>query len=148
MPRAQKSQTQEPAPKLPDYGPNSAQPRKASPKAEWMSFVPCELKETQKPDFVRWFQTSERTVQDSLSDALGEGLKFALTYDVRNQCIVASLSGRPSPARDYDWNATLTGRGGTISEAMAVVFYKHLVILEGDWFECLNNKPSGNFSFG
>jgi len=84
-----------------------------------------------------------------LSDAIGEGLKFALSYDIRNQCFVASLSGRPSPTEDYDWNATLTGRGGTIPESMAVLFYKHVVLLGGDWFDCLNTKPTKNgFSFG
>jgi hypothetical protein len=147
MPRAKQSPvvTQE---KKPDYGPNSVQPRKSSPKAEWMSFVPCELREADKPAFLLWYGGDDRVIFRLLDECIAEGLKFALTFDVRNNCYVASISGRPSPTLDWDWNATLTGRGGTIPEAMAVLFYKHTVLLSGDWFERLNNKPSGQFTFG
>ena len=147
MPRG-RTRTPKPEPKLPDYGPESPQPRKSSPKAEWMSFVPCELREADKPAFLLWYGGDDRVIFRLLDDAIGEGLKFALTFDIRNNCYVASISGRPSPTQDYDWNATLTGRGGTIPESMAVLFYKHIVLLEGDWFERLNSKPSGQFTFG
>lgn len=147
MPRGKKETPATPE-KTPDYGPGSLQPRKSSPKAEWMSFVPCELKEGDKPAFLLWYGGDDRMIFGQLDSAIGEGLKFALSFDIRNNCYVASLSGRPSPTQDYDWNATLTGRGGTIPEAMGVLFYKHVVLLEGDWFDRLNNKPSGQFTFG
>lgn len=147
MPRAKQPLAEQPK-KQPDFGPTSNQPRRSSPKAEWMSFVPCELREADKPAFLLWYAGDDRVIFGLLDEAIGEGLKFAITFDIRNHCYVSSLSGRPSPTQDYDWNATLTGRGSTIPEAMAVLFYKHTVIMEGDWFDRLNNKPSGQFTFG
>jgi len=143
MPRAKSSPV-----KKSSFGPSSAQPARASSEADWMSFVPCELDVSQREEFTVWQADNVTAMWVELDDAIGKGWKHSLTYDAQNECYVASLSGRPSITADYDWLCTLTGRGGSMNEAIAVLVYKHVVLLRHDWYECVNTPRRSKRQFG
>lgn len=142
MPRANKSQSSGKSEKV------RSQPRKSDKSDEWAGFVPLDLSQEGKADFLGWFEQDTTMVWRMIEDALAEGLKFSLSYDLANQCFVASLSGRPDVGGVIEFNAILTARSGESWEAIALVVYKHVVLLKGEWWAQLNQPKQNRMSFG
>lgn len=142
MPRGSKPSVSPETPRKPN------QPRKSATKDEWAGFVPCDLLADDKEQFDAWLLKMSEYVWTELQDALGSGLKFSLSYDATNECYVASLSGRPDPAGEHEFNAVLTARSGTDGDAIALLVYKHESLLEGDWWTALNRPKVNRRTWG
>lgn len=144
MPRGKKSE-------LSDVTGNAKarlQLRRAESKDEWAGFVPCEVSTAEKPAFDAWYAADEAYPWGLVANALFEGLKLSVSFDKANDCYIASLSGRPDRTGSQAWNAVLTARAGDFNAAVALVMYKHEVILGGDWWLALNTPRQTRMQFG
>lgn len=142
MPRASKS------PSINDRPKQRTQPRKADTKDEWAGFVPCELGVDHKDAFDEWLGEAGSLVWADVVDALGTGMKLSVTYDAPNQCFIASFSGRPDIVGEHEFNAVLSARAGTIDDAIALLVYKHVAVLQGDWWAALNTPKANKRAWG
>jgi hypothetical protein len=97
----------------------------------WKGFVTCELNEQQK--------LAVKVMRDKALDQVWAGFlglatemyKLSMSYDTYHDAYVASATGKDP--KSVNAGLTLTGRGGTLEGAVAAFWYKHDVVLEGDW---------------
>lgn len=105
--------------------------KKSEPKQErvWHGFVRCELTEKEKADFKAWdvgFDEAFAELAELLPD-----YKLSLSYNKANQCYVASLTGTSPDHVNQGW--CLSAFAGTLDNAVRVLWFKHLCVLQNDW---------------
>ena len=122
--------------------------RRAQKDDQWGGFVQVSIDEAHRDGFDLWASEMGGRVYAELTDALGTGLKFTLSYDGANQCHIASLTGRPDIAGERDFTCCLSARAGTFEDAIAVLMYKHTALLHFDWWDAVNEPKRARFAFG
>ena len=115
---------------------------------EWGGFVQVTLDQAHRDEFDEWAGETGPAIYRELTDALGCGLKFTLSYDGANQCYIASLTGRPDVAGVRAFTCCLSARAGSFEDAIAVLMYKHCSLLHYDWWDAVNEPKRSRFSFG
>lgn len=143
MPRGKKEQGQRGEPVV-----IAGLPRRIQKEDEWGGFVQVSVDAAHRDDFDLWFSETGEAIYRELDDALGSGLKFTMAYDGKNQCYVASLTGRPDIDGIRAFTCCLSARAGTFGEAVAVLMYKHCSLLHYDWWEAVNEPKKSRFTFG
>jgi len=106
------------------------------------SFVKFELSRGEKAEFAKSLPADMARVWDTLYAFLGDGHKLSLSYDVNNNCYIASLTCNGG-SRTQNHRAVLTARADNVDVALALLLYKD-ELLEGHW-------PTGNdntYNFG
>lgn len=131
--------------KQPDQG---GLPRRVQKDDEWGGFVPLNLAERDREEFADWWADNPMLVRQELDNALGSGLKFTVSFDGGNSCYIASLTGRPDPFGVCAFTCCLSARSGTFDEAIALLIYKHSALLQGDWWELVNQPKANRSAFG
>jgi len=122
--------------------------RKIGKDDQWGGYVQCSLSETDREGYEVWLSENPTAVPALLVDILASGLKLTAVWDGANQCFIASLTGRPDIAGGTLFTCTLSARGGTLDEAIAVLVYKHTEVCGEDWSDWLINGPKSRKSFG
>lgn len=99
----------------------------------WKGFIRCDLDTRLRAEFDEWEKTAN--LQDAVGTFLegtAEGFKFSIAYDFAGGVFLASLAGNnPEHPPTFGW--TLTARASTWERAIQALYYKHIVIMEGDW---------------
>lgn len=104
-----------------------------------IKFVDLELTSDGKAEFKRWEWTDEDTI--AYIERMGtEGYKIGARYDRANGTWIASLTCNDEKLPNYAW--CLSARGRSWLHAFAILAYKDVVLLEGDWTE--SAKPEDN----
>jgi len=138
--------------KVPDLRPRELDDltaaRKIQKNDQWGGFAQVNLDESRREEFDLWASEMGGKVYDELDDALGSGLKFTMAYDGKNQCYIASLTGRPDIAGVRDFTCCLSARAGTFGDAIALLMYKHVALLHYDWWDAVSSPSVVRFSFG
>jgi len=127
---------------------NGDAPRKIQKGDEWGGFVQISVDEAHREEFDIWTMETGEGVWRELDDALGSGLKFTMAFDGANQCYIASLTGRPDTSGVRAFTCCLSARGGTFSEAITLLMYKHCALLHLDWWDAVNAPKKSRFTFG
>jgi hypothetical protein len=122
--------------------------RRAQKGDEWGGFVQVSLDEAHREEYDLWLSEAGPNVWRELDDALGVGLKLSVSYDGSNQCYIGSLTGRPDVGGARAFTCSLSARGGTFEEAVAVLIYKHASLLHYDWWDAVNEPKRARFVFG
>lgn len=143
MPRGKSKPVQQPM-----FHPDAYGIRKAQKGDEWGGFVQVSIDEAHREDFDLWLSETGEAVYRELSDALGLGLKFTLSYDGQNQCYIGSLTGRPDIAGIRAFTCCLSARAGTFEETIALLMFKHASLLHYDWWDAVNEPKKSRFTFG
>jgi len=108
-------------------------PKKSSrqpDKAVWKGFVPCELNSKRKEQFREWSPNVE-AVEDYIERFVAPGYKLSFSIDTYHDCVQVSYSCSSIGDPNCGW--TLTARGNDLLKALAVLLFKHVVILECQW---------------
>lgn len=113
-----------------------ARSRKSPVKSEqksdlWKGFVACELTEADKVRLKSWRTDNEERLWDRFFTAVDDGYKLSLSFDAHGNAYVASMTGKATGTGND--GMTLSGRGGTLHNAVASLIFKHEVLLERDW---------------
>ena len=113
---------------------NSA--RKTAKKPEqksdlWRGFVACELTESDRLRLKSWRVDNEERVWDRFYTLVDDGYKLSLSYDSHGNAYVASMTGKATGTGND--GLTLSGRGGTLHNAVSSLVFKHEILLERDW---------------
>lgn len=122
--------------------------RRAESADEWAGFVPCNIDEAEKAAFEQWYHGDDQAVWGYLSDSLFEGFKLSTSFDKANDCYICSLAGRPDRAGEVEYSAVLTARASDFNTAVALLVYKHDVILGRDWWTAINQPKQNRMQFG
>lgn len=111
--------------------PNAGRRYYCEPEAAWGGYVDLSLDDGKRLDFTDWFQSHSPEAMQLLTDALGEGMAFGCKWDAANQCFLATFTG--AGVANSNERYVLTARSDQMAEAMALLVYKHSVLMEGDW---------------
>jgi len=106
--------------------------RKSKPKETERAFrfINHTLTTEQKND-LRSMDSSIEFPAEMVDALVGEGYKYSLSFDERNQSFVAAITDRDTASAFY--NACLTGRGSTADNARVSLLYRHFHLAQGDW---------------
>jgi len=143
MPRGRRN-----APEVPSSDASPLCPRKIQKEDQWGGFAQVNLDESKREEFELWASEMGEAVYRELDDALGSGLKLTMAYDGKNQCYIASLTGRPDIAGVRDFTCCLSARAGTFAESLALLMFKHVALLHYDWWDAVSSPSTVRFSFG
>jgi hypothetical protein len=111
--------------------PNAGRRYYAPSDAAWGGYVDLKLDEDRRADFDNWFQETGQSAMAHVFDALVEGLVLGCRWDEANQCYLATFTG--AGVSNSNERYVLTARSGDFSEALALLVYKHTVLMAGDW---------------
>ena len=130
MPRTKKSVD---APKKADV--NAGRKYYLPAEAKWGGFIDLRLDEQQKAEFLAWAAESPATWTDDLQEMLAEGLNLSIKFDAENSTFIASVMG--AGITNSNERYCLTARSDVWTEALALVVYKHVVLMDGAWDDFL-----------
>ena len=99
--------------------------------APWGGFVDLRLEESERGDFDGWYTADVSDWTGVLQETLVDGMALSVKYDADSSCFTASLLGKGVASDDGRY--CLVARGATWEEAIALVIYKHAVLMDGDW---------------
>jgi len=111
--------------------PNAGRRYYAEPDAPWGGYVDLKLDDSRRADFADWFSKTGQEAMGHVLDALIEGLVLGSRWDEANQCYLATFTGCGVSGSTERY--VLTARAGDFSEALALLVYKHVILMAGDW---------------
>lgn len=117
--------------------------RKAHRDCEWGGFVNVRMDEQRKADFRDWWSENEDLVPVWLSETLMDGMKYSVTYDSDHACFIATFTG--TAYGDTDFLQAMSARASSITEATALLLFKHGVLGHGDWLTFDGEKRTLNW---
>lgn len=95
-----------------------------------MTYLRVELDKQLKADLSKWTGQKHDWL-GYIESAVGAGLRFQVLEDAYHSCFEARLT---AISQSVGVNTlVLQGRGPTALAAIQSLFFKHLVMLEGDW---------------
>lgn len=115
----------------------------APPDAEWGGYINVRVDASERADFDGWQVAEQANISRMLEDAAIEGLKLSVSYDAANSAYVASFTGAGCLADDARY--VLSARSGDFWEAVALLLYKHHVLLRGDWGAYMPSSQRASF---
>lgn len=111
-------------------GKMAKQPEKTPQKWSEITYIKCELDKQLKTDLSKWI-TQKHDWFGYIEQAIGADLRFQVLHDAYHECFEARLT---LISNSVGINTlVLQGRGPTMLAAVQALFFKHIVILEGDW---------------
>jgi hypothetical protein len=93
-------------------------------------FVACDLSEQQKTELKASLVTPEDLFEALLKD-VEAGYRLTFSFDDYNQCHQVVGTPKAEDHDDYGW--LLVGRGSSPLKALKQWFFKHHLVLRGDW---------------
>lgn len=100
-------------------------------EAPWGGYVNLRVSEDERQDFDDWTVEEAASLGRYLETATVEGLKLSVTYDAENSSYIATFTGAGCHGDKARY--CLTARSSDLTEAINLLLYKHLVLLDGDW---------------
>lgn len=122
--------------------------RKIQKDDQWGGYVQCNISDFEREAFDLWLSENLSTVPALLTDILAVGLKLTAVYDGANECFIVTFTGRPDVLGESPFTTSLSGRGGSLDQAINVLVYKHIELTGGDWTEWLVNGAKSKRNFG
>lgn len=97
-----------------------------------ITYLRVELDKQLKTDLSKWV-TQKHDWIGYIETAVGAGLRFQVLNDEYHSCHEARLTAISNSVGVN--TLVLQGRGPSVLSAIQALFFKHIVMLEGDWEE-------------
>lgn len=118
------------------------EPSKDTSKWSEISYIRCELDDTLKTNLKEWLK-QEHDFLGYIEKEIDSGLRFGCHEDKYNGCYEARLTAL---SQSIGINTlVLQGRGPDMLSAIQALFFKHYIVLNGQW-EDLDRDRTGRFS--
>lgn len=111
---------------------------------EWGGYINLRITGEERGDFDEWCIEARDTFQGTLDAALVDGLKLGVSYDAENSAYIATFTGNGCIGTKL--RCVLSARGESFNEAVALLVYKHVVLMDEDWSSY--SPTTGRMSFG
>jgi len=105
----------------------------ANSQPQWGGFIELRLREDERAEFDNWFELNSTSVWGYVVTSVEEGRKFGLSYDADGDFYLATFTAHGKETIGLQDRYCLTARAPVAEQAMALLCYKHYVMLEGDW---------------
>lgn len=103
----------------------------ADKRADWQTdFVQCALTKEMK-DELATFDVDGSGAFTFLTGAINDGYKFSASLDKAHDCIGTYLTEGKGVGDNR--KRCLSARGSDLTRSLRALYYKHAVVLEGDW---------------
>lgn len=99
--------------------------------ASWGGYINLRISEDERSDFDLWQTEEQANLSRFLESATVDGLKLSVTYDAENSAYIATFTGAGCHGDKARY--CLSARSSDLNEAINLLLYKHLVLLDGDW---------------
>lgn len=120
------------------------QGRKPDPKPfEFQGFISCSMSDEDKAAFQVWSaqQTFEGHMEHVL-EMIDRNYKFTVSMNTSNNAVIATYTCNNAAVHDFGW--ALSGFGPDMPTALAVLNFKHFVMLEQSWVS--HARPTKQYS--
>lgn len=131
-------------PKDPKVDVNANRKYFCASEAEWGGYINLKVNEDERSDFDGWQVEESANVSDLLAYQIVEGLKLSVGYDADNSSYLATFTGAGCVGTKL--RCCLTARSDDLFEAINLLLYKHVVLLDSDWSSY--RPATGRSSFG
>lgn len=95
-----------------------------------ISFVVCDLRSDDKPDFEAWCDEYGDDWASLVETTTREAYRLTIKFDFNNSCFMASMTQQDQ--KHPNANKLLSARAGDPQEAILMVLYKHFRKLAGE----------------
>lgn len=113
----------------------------STPRPEWQTdFVRCELTKEMKIELATFDVGAVRSFA-FLTGAINDGYKFSANFDKAHDCVAVFIT--ETEALDGKRKRCLSARASNLENALRALFYKHSVILDGDWGTGSSDEDTG-----
>jgi len=99
----------------------------------WGGYLNMRLDQQQKEQFHFWYRELGDDVWELFLQALSQGMKFSLVYDPETDTYTASLTNSPRCTCGVSSLYVLSAYAQNWQQAVALVLFKHFVLLGGTW---------------
>lgn len=120
-------------------------PKQGSTVLPDFKFVRCELSDDDKAELARAV-SSETIVPFDAIGLVEQGYKLSLSHDKKGNCFIASATDRRVGSKSE--NYCLSARAANAPAALCALYYKHSVLLDGNWEQEVDNRPADLWGFG
>lgn len=100
-------------------------------QVEWGGFINIRISDETKAIYAAWLGGDGTSFWSMLEDAMAEGLKYTVVWDVENDCYISSLTG--NGCLGFNLRFSLSARSDRFEDATALLIFKHAVMCEGNW---------------
>lgn len=107
-----------------------------------ITYIRCELDSQLKADLTEWLKKKHDWLA-YIEQAINDGLRFGTHEDEYNRCVEARLTAL-SKSVGVD-TLVLQGRGPDMMAAIQALFFKHTIVLEGNWEELERNQSETRY---
>jgi len=106
---------------------------KANPfkKIVWQGFINCRLSDEQKEDFEAWWEAGIPDLSGKWLGLVKDGYKTTLSWDIPKNTYTATITDNDAQSELAGW--ALSAFGDSPEKAIAVLLYKHNVVLVDGW---------------
>lgn len=114
---------------------------KPDQRPDWQTdFVQCELTKEMKVELAN-FDVKGVASFAFFTGAINDGYKFSASFDKKHDCVAVFLT--ETEAVDGRRKRCLSARASSIENALRALYYKHSVVLEGDWGDARSDDDTG-----
>lgn len=109
-----------------------------------ITYLRVELDKKLKSDLEKWLKAQSHDWLAYIEKEIGAGLRFGVHDDTYNRCVEARLTALSQSAGVN--TLVLQGRGPDMLSAIQALFFKHYVVLEGDWTELDRDADNSRYA--
>jgi len=113
--------------------------------AKWGGFINVRMDEDMTNGFQSWFDQLDTSIDAVLDELIAWGLKVSYSFDAQNNCVICSFTGRL--VEESQDRYVVSSRAATVLEAGALMCWKHLFVVRGDYGKYRPKTDSG-FNWG
>jgi hypothetical protein len=112
--------------------PKNGAPFKLAP-VEWGGYIDLRLDDDDEQTFRLWCTDFMPSLWVEFVELVGSGFKFGLSYDQEGGFYLATFTASGKELIGMENRYCLTARAPDWEEAVALLLYKHLVMMDGYW---------------
>lgn len=99
----------------------------------WGGFINVNLNQADKAAFIDWKELQGDSIRATIEDLVSIGFKLSLSYDAPGDFFLACFTGEGLALVGDEARYCLTARAPGMGDAIALLLYKHWVMLDRDW---------------
>lgn len=108
-------------------------------KITWQGFINCRLDDEAKEDFESWYDAGIPDLDSQWISLASDGYKTTLSWDIPKNMYTATITDNDAQSEFAGW--ALSAFADDPRKAIAVLLYKHKVVLVDGWVIDDRSKP-------
>lgn len=110
--------------------------------AKWGGYINIRMTDTMTDEYTEWVGALQVSVLTVAEEVLNEGMKIGFSYDVENNCVICSFTGRL--VAEGQARYSINSRARDMIDSLQLMLWKHFFAARGEYG---NYKPADDSGF-